>query len=71
MDTARFQTNLRAQRERIDQSIAALEALYGNVVVPGKRTIKASKPASTKSAKTAPPASKKRVISPEAPPAYG
>ena len=36
MDTAPFLADLRAQRERIDQAIAALEALTGKTDTPAK-----------------------------------
>jgi hypothetical protein len=65
MDTAQILADLRAQRDRIDSAITALEALNGTGVTPAKTT---AKPAAVKSAKASPaaPAVTKRVLSPEA-----
>jgi hypothetical protein len=68
MDTAQILNELRAQRDRIDSAITALEALNGAAISPVKTNANAAKPAAVKSAKTASvpaPAAKKRVISPE------
>jgi hypothetical protein len=68
MDTAQILKELRAQRDRTIDAITAIEALNGAVISPAKTATKAAKPAAVKSAKTAsvaPPAAKKRVISPE------
>jgi hypothetical protein len=62
MDTAQFLTDLRAERNRIDNAITALESLNGNAVT----TVKAPAPAVAKAAPVAPAASGKRVVSPEA-----
>ncbi len=59
MDTAQFLTNLRAQRDRIDSAITALEAL-GGTAVP-----EAAKPVA-KAASATKPTATKRVMSPEA-----
>lgn len=69
MDTVQFLADLRAQRDRINDAITALEALNGNAVTPAKSAVKAAKPAEVKSTKSAPvasTASTKRMISPEA-----
>jgi hypothetical protein len=65
MDTAQILSDLRAQRDRIDSAISALEALSGNAITPAKT---ATNPVTVKSAKASPviPASSKRVISPDA-----
>jgi hypothetical protein len=65
MDTAQILTDLRAERDRINNAIAALESLDATAVTPSKT---AAKPAAVKSAKPAPvvPAATKRVVSPEA-----
>ena len=57
MDTAQFLADLRAQRDRINDAIAALEELSGNAITPAKST-KAPIPAAVKTAK--------RVVSLEA-----
>jgi hypothetical protein len=67
MDTAQFLIDLRVQRDRINDAIAALESLTVNGISKpaAKYAVKTAKPA--KSAKTASvaPASTKRVVSPE------
>jgi hypothetical protein len=68
MDTAQFLADLRAQRDRIDNAINALESLNGTAVSSAKAATKAVA-LTVKSAKTAPvatPTASKRVISPEA-----
>ena len=66
MDTAQILSDLRAQRDRINDAIAALEAL-GETSAPTKTMTKAPAPAAVKSGKAAvSPASAKRVVSPEA-----
>lgn len=61
MDTVHILTDLRAQRDRIDQAIAAMEALNGTSAA---KVVKAGAPApGTKP--TAKPTAKKRVFSPE------
>jgi aspartate carbamoyltransferase catalytic subunit len=62
MDTSKILADLRAQRERVNQAIAALEALDGAAVSRQKATTstKASAPVATPK-----PVAKKRVISPE------
>jgi hypothetical protein len=67
MDAAQFLNDLRAERDRIDNAITALEAL-GGTVAPAKAAAKAAAPAVVKSEKptpVAPAAGTKRVISPE------
>lgn len=63
MDTAQILTDLRAERDRIDQAIAALEALNGTA------SSLAAKRSGVKFAKVATPGARrtaaKRVISPE------
>ncbi len=61
MDTAQFLTDLRVQRDRIDQAIAALEALSGAIVSSTKTATKATSPAPGIK-----PIAAKRVISAEA-----
>ncbi len=67
MDTAQILADLRAQRERISQAITALEALEETAVSrpTAKAATKAAALKSGKTAPVAPPAAKKRVISPE------
>jgi|GEM_PF-1179317 type IV secretory pathway VirB10-like protein len=65
MNTAQILADLRAQRDRINNAITALEAL-GGTSAPTKTATKAPAPAPAKSAKKAPPIVTKRVISPEA-----
>ena len=67
MDTAQILADLRAQRERISQAITALEALEETAVSrpTAKAATKAAAVKSGKTAAVAPPAAKKRVISPE------
>jgi hypothetical protein len=65
MDTAQILTDLRAERDRINDAISALEALNGTGVPTAKT---APVPAAVKTAKPAPvaaPVAGKRVISPE------
>jgi hypothetical protein len=59
MDTAKFLADLRAQRDRIDNAITALEALSGTATTSAKTTTKAALPATA-------PTTAKRVISAEA-----
>jgi hypothetical protein len=64
MDTAQFLKDLRSERDRIDNAIAALEALDGTVTSSNGTAVK---PAAVKVAKTtASPSSKTRTVSPEA-----
>jgi hypothetical protein len=68
MDTAQILTDLRAERDRINNAITALEALNGNAAIPTKTATKAPAPAAVKTVKAAPvaaPVAAKRVISPE------
>ena len=67
MDTAQILADLRAQRERISQAITALETLEETAVSrpTAKAATKAAAVKSGKTAAVAPPAAKKRVISPE------
>jgi hypothetical protein len=62
MDTAKFLTDLRAQRDRIDNAITALEAISDNIAAPTKKAAQA--PASANATGTA-VLPKKRVLSPE------
>lgn len=68
MDTAQFLADLRAQRDRIDNAINALESLNGTAVSSAKATTKAMARTvkSAKTASAASPTASKRVISPEA-----
>jgi hypothetical protein len=68
MDTAKILTELRAQRDRTINAIAALEALNGAAISPAKTATKAASHVGINGDKTASvaPASTKRVVSPEA-----
>jgi hypothetical protein len=69
MDTAQFLTDLRAQRDRINDAIAALEALTVNGISKpaAKYAAKtATKVNGAKTASVAPSSGEKRVVSPEA-----
>jgi hypothetical protein len=70
MDTNKILADLRAQRERVNQAIAALEALNGTAVSgpKSKTPAKATKATVTKATAVASgtkSVAKKRVISPE------
>jgi hypothetical protein len=67
MDTAQILNDLRAQRDRTINAIAALEALNGAAISPAKTATKAASHVGINGDKTASvaPASTKRVISPE------
>jgi len=69
MDTAQFLIDLRVQRDRINQAIEAIETLNGTAIPQrAAKNAKTAAPAAVKSVKAAsvaPPAAKKRVISPE------
>ncbi len=66
MDTRKILTDLRAQRDRLNQAIAALESLNASASAPGvsKSAAKTAIAATLKSARSAPAG--KRVISEEA-----
>jgi hypothetical protein len=68
MDTEQILTDLRAQRDRIDSAITALEALNGVTKSAAKTATKSASAAvkSAKAAQAAVPVNGKRVVSPEA-----
>jgi hypothetical protein len=66
MDTVQILIDLRAQRERVDRAIAAVEALNGTGVLTAKAATKAATPEEPSSKPTpSPVSSAKRVVSRE------
>lgn len=67
METAQILTHLRAQRERIDIAITALEALGGTAGPTARATLKDTPTATAKrvSPASVPPITIKRTVSPE------